>query len=78
MIDLLNCYIQDHGLNILYQGLCHCNSDITIDIFWLENNTLTTLLVSEITVKCNVKELWITDNENIVANQQLYCMLNDT
>ena len=81
VIDLLNCYIQDHGLNILYQGLCHCNNDITIDVLWLENNSLTTLsssLISEITVKCNVKELWITDNENIGADQQLYHMLNDT
>ena len=80
VIDLLNCYIQDHGLNVLHQGLCHCNNNITIDVLWLENNGLTTLsssLISEITVKCQVKELWITDNENIGADQQLYYMLND-
>ena len=80
VIDLLNCYIQDHGLKVLHQGLCHCNNGITIDVLWLENNGLTKLsssLISEITVKCKVKELWITDNENIGEDQQLYCMLNN-
>ena len=75
-LDLYKCFIQDHGLHILHRGLC-CNSDITIGKLWLDNNGLTTQsfsLISEITVKCKVKELGISNN-NITEDQQLYSML---
>ena len=78
-LNLFNCYIQDKGLNILYRGLRHC-SDVTINILWLYNNGLTTQsssLISELTVKCKVKELGIAGNDTIGEDQQLYSMLTN-
>ena len=75
-LDLCKCFIQDRGLRILYHGLC-CHGDVTINKLWLDNNGLTKQsfsLISEITVKCKVKELGISNN-NIIEDQQLYSML---
>ena len=72
------CYIQDHGLHILHRGLLHCRN-ITIDQLELINNGLTTQsssLISDITVKCKVKELWIGGNHTIGEDEQLYSMLS--
>ena len=77
-LDLSYCYIQDHGLHILHRGLLHCRN-ITIDWLLLRSNGLTTQsssLISDITVKCKVKELWITDNYTIGEDEQLYSMLS--
>ena len=76
---LWGCHIQDKGLNILYRGLRHC-SDVTINDLGLQNNGLTTQsssLISELTVKCKVKELGISGNHTIGEDQQLYSMLTD-
>ena len=78
-LNLLSSPIQDKGLNILYHGLRHCN-DITINNLWLWNNGLTTQsssLISELTVKCKVKKLWIGANYTIGEDQQLYSMLTN-
>ena len=75
---LSHCYIQDHGLHILHRGQLHCRN-ITIDQLWLYNNGLTTQsssLISDITVKCKVKVLWIDDNNTIGEDEQLYSMLS--
>ena len=75
---LYRCYIQDHGLHILHRGLLHCRN-ITIDQLMLWNNGLTTQsssLISDITVKCKVKELWIGANYTIGEDEQLYSMLS--
>ena len=75
---LYNCYIQDHGLHILHRGLLHCRN-ITIDELGLSSNGLTTQsssLISDITVKCKVKELVIDDNHTIGEDEQLYSMLS--
>ena len=75
---LSSCYIQDHGLHILHRGLLHCRN-ITIDQLWLINNGLTTQsssLISDITVKCKVKELRIYGNYTIGEDEQLYSMLS--
>ena len=72
------CYIQDHGLNILHRGLFHCRN-ITIDQLELGDNGLTTQsssLISDITVKCKVKKLWINDNYTIGEDEKLYSMLS--
>ena len=77
-LDLQSCHIQDKGLKTLYRGLCH--SDVIIDHLWLFNNDLTThssFLISELTVKCKVKELWITGNYTIGEDKQLYSMLTN-
>ena len=79
LLDLLNSHIQDKGLNILYRGLRSC-SDITINTLGLSFSSLTTQsssLISELTVKCKVKELWIGGNHTIGEDQQLYSMLSN-
>ena len=78
-INLHNCYIQDHGLHILYRGLLHC-SDVTITTLHLNYNGLTiqsSSLISDITVSCNVKELWLTGNYTIGEDEQLYSILTN-
>ena len=78
-LNLYYCHIQDKGLNILYRGLRHCR-DVTINTLVLWNNGLTTQsssLISELTVKCKVKELRIIDNNTIGEDQQLYSMLTN-
>ena len=77
-LKLSGCYIQDHGLHILHRGLLHCRN-ITIDQLLLNYNGLTTQsssLISDITVKCKVKGLWINGNETIGEDEQLYSMLS--
>ena len=77
-ISLYTCYIQDHGLSILHQRLCH--SDITINVLRLSYNVLTTQsssLISEVAMKCKVKVLSVTGNFNIGESQCLYSVLTD-
>ena len=77
-LNLYSCYIQDHGLHILHRGLLHCRN-ITIDQLLLDSNGLTTQsssLISDITVKCKVKMLWIAGNDTIGEDEQLYSMLS--
>ena len=77
-LNLWSCYIQDHGLHILHRGLLHCRN-ITIDQLMLGYNGLTTQsssLISDITVKCKVKMLWIDGNYTIGEDEQLYSMLS--
>ena len=78
-LGLINCQIQDKGLNILCRGLCHSNN-IFIHELWLENNGLTTQsssLISNFTVNCKVKVLWLTGNHTVGDNEQLYSMLTN-
>ena len=76
-LKLSRGYIQDKGLNILHRGL-HRSSDIIINELHLESNCLTiqsSSSISDITVKCKVKVLKISDNNIIGENEQLYSML---
>ena len=78
-LKLHDCHIQDKGLNILYRGLRHSN-DVTIDELRLINNGITSKsssLISELTVKCKVKILWISGNRTIGEDQKLYSMLTN-
>ena len=79
LLNLYKCYIQDKGLNILYRGLRH-SSNITINQLDLNSNGLTTQsssLISELTVKCKVKVLYISRNHTIGEHQQLYSILTN-
>ena len=79
LLYLINCHIQDKGLNVLYRGLRHSNN-ITIDVLGLDYNGLTTQSsseISELTVKCKVKILAINGNRTIGEDQQLYSMLTN-
>ena len=76
---LYRCYIQDHGLHILHRELLHCRK-ITIDQLQLRYNGLTrqsSSLIRDITVMYEVKVLWISDNDTIGENEQLYSMLSN-
>ena len=77
-LHLYNCYIQDHGLHILHHGLLHC-SDVTITTLDLRYNGLiqSSSLISDITVSCNVKELWLVGNYTIGEDEQLYSILTN-
>ena len=78
-LSLWACYIQDKGLNILYRGLRH-TTDVTINTLWLTENDLTvqsSSLISELTIRCKVKWLWIAYNDTIGEDQQLYTMLSN-
>ena len=78
-LNLLNCYIQDKGLNIFYRGLRHAK-EITINQLYLQFNGLTmhsSSLISDFSVRCKVKELWISGNYTIGEDQHLYAMLTD-
>ena len=80
VLDLYNCYIQDHGLHILHRGLLHC-TDVTITTLWLNYNGLTvqsSSLISDITVSCNVKVLWLQGNYTIGEDEQLYSILTNS
>ena len=79
-LKLGGCYIQDKGLNSLWRGLRH-TTDITINKLGLINNGLTvqsSSLISKLTQRLNVKELWIAGNETIGEDQQLYTMLSNS
>ena len=79
-LNFFNCYIQDHGLHILYRGLLHCRN-ITIDQVVLKYNGLTkqsSSWISDITVKCQVKKLWISGNYTIGEDEKLYSMLSNS
>ena len=76
---LLDCYIQDHGLHILHRGLLHC-SGITIVTLQLNYNDLTiqsSSLISDITLSCNVRELYLDGNYTIGEDKQLYSILTN-
>ena len=78
-LNLTGCYIQDHGLHILHRGLLHC-SDVTITTLRLSYTGLTiqsSSLISDITVSCNVKELWLQGNHTIGEDEQLYSILTN-
>ena len=78
-LNLWNCCIQDHLLKLLCHGLCH-SSDVTVNKLILINNSLTvqsSSLISKITLKCKVKELWIDFNDIVGDDQQLYYMLTN-
>ena len=78
-LNLSHCYIQDHGLHILHHGLLHY-SDVTITTLRLRYNGLTiqsSSLISDITVSCNVKMLWLNGNYTIGEDEQLYSILTN-
>ena len=60
-------------------GLLHY-TDVTITTLQLSRNGLTiqsSSLISDITVSCNVKELWLTGNYTIGEDEQLYSILTN-
>ena len=61
----------------MYRGLCH-SKDVTIDGLRLGFNALivhSSSLISELTMKCKVKELVIAGNYSLREDHRLYSML---
>ena len=76
-LKLYLSYIQDYGCHIIHRGLK--GSGITITELWLSAAGLTYLsskLVSDIVINCNVKKLVLDGNKSIGENEQLYSMLS--
>ena len=76
-LDMQHCSIQDHGLHTLLRGLYNCN-DIVIKELQLGYNGLTkqsSFLLSEITLRFNVRKLRIDGNHTIGEDQKLYSIL---
>ena len=77
-LNLWNCHIQDHGLQILQRGLR--SSDITITELWLDFNDLTAVsssVISDLTISCRVKELNIRHNNIVGEDYTLYRIITD-
>ena len=77
-LNLCLCYIQDHGVHILHQGLKSC--DVTITTLWLNNNNITkcsSFAISDIVIKCRVKVLNISGNKTIGEDERLYSLISD-
>ena len=77
-LNLWSCYIQDHGVRILHRGLTRC--DITITSLDLSYNGLTessSSAISDITISCRVKMLFIYGNKTIGEDERLYSIISD-
>ena len=78
-VNLCNCYIQDHGVHILYQGLCTIKK-VQITTLQLARNHLTEAsasVINNIVMKCDVHKLWINNNHFVGESLMLYSMLSD-
>ena len=77
-LKLSSCHIQDHGLQILQRGLR--SSDVTITELVLNNNDLTAVsssAISDLTISCRVKTLWINNNNTVGEDDRLYRIITD-
>ncbi len=77
-LDLWGCHIQDHGLQILQRGLR--SSDVTITQLVLTKNDLTAVsssAISDLTISCRVKILWIGYNKTVGEDDRLYRIITD-
>ena len=77
-LDLYNCHIQDHGLQILQRGLR--SSDVTITVLDLDSNDLTAVsssAISDLTINCRVKKLDISRSNIDGDDYTLYRIITD-
>ena len=77
-LDLTNCLIQDHGLQILQRGTS--GSNVTIKILVLNSNGLTAVsssAISDLTISCRVETLHISINNIDGEDDRLYRVITD-
>ena len=77
-IALYRCHIQDHGIRILHHGLTSC--EVTITTLQLWHNGLTessSSAIRDITINCKVKMLYISNNNKVGEDEDLYSILSD-
>lgn len=80
-LNLSNCYIQDSGMHFLHRGLFPSKPMATFETLQLSNNGLTEVsssLIKDVVVNCNVKKLRIDGNHSIGENKLLYSILIDS
>ena len=78
MLNLYGCHIQDHGLQTLQRGLR--SGDVTITVLLLSNNDLTAVsssAISDLTISCRVKRLWIANNKTVGEDDRLYRIITN-
>ena len=78
MLNLWGCHIQDHGLQILQRGVR--SNNVTITWLVLSNNDLTAVsssAISDLTIRCRVKRLWIAHNKTVGEDDRLYRIITD-
>ena len=78
-LDLWECYIQNHGIYVLYRGLTSCEVN-NITTLVLDNNGLTkssSSFICEIVIKCRVKVLSISHNSTVGEDKRLYFIISD-
>ena len=78
-LELRLCYIQVHGVHILHGGLTNC--DVTITSLELSCNGLTEFCssaISDITISCRVKKLYISGNNTVGEDERLYSIISDS
>ena len=76
LLGLDYCYIQDHGLHILYFRLTSC--DIIFRELRLQSNGLTvssSSALSDITISCRVKKLHIGGKNTVGEDERLYSII---
>ena len=78
-LNFYGCFIRDHSfLRIVHRGLTSC--DITITKLWLIDNGLTkssSSAISDIAIKCKVKELRIDDNPTIGEGDGFHSIISN-
>ena len=77
-LNLCGCYIQDHGVHILYLGVK--SSGVTIKVLQLGYNGLTassSTAISEIAINCKVKELSVSGNKSIGEGNKIYSIISE-
>jgi len=77
-LNLSFCYTQDHGVHIIHRGLTNCH--VTITTLRLNYNGLTessSSAISDITIRCRVKVLWINSNASVGEDERLCSIISD-
>ena len=74
---MYNCFIQDHGVHILYCGLTSCYVTITTLVLWSNGITESSSAISNIVISCRVKKLDIDGNNTVGENERLYSIISD-
>ena len=80
MLDLWDCHIQDHGLQILQRGLRSSNEVTVITHLRLQYNDLTAVsssAINDLTISYRVKILNIRNNNVVGEDDRLYRILTD-
>ena len=75
---MTSCFIQDHGIQILYRGLISCDVAITkLGLSWNGLTNLSSSTIGDLAINCKIKVLRINGNESVCEDDRLYSILSD-